>query len=165
MQTLADLKRALSLGTQVTLIKAPWEHKFLNLPRYVVKTQGNGVEFSPNKDDKRGSFFDFPKASLLSFANDIFRIHAPSQRPLTTEEQKIMDNQPSHRPENAKQCEIDMMTDGSNMFHADRRYFKDLDAQYLEGFETVRGLRYDFNTKLVTDESQPGEIQFTYKIG
>ncbi|MBP6946298.1 MAG: hypothetical protein KBB46_03345 [Candidatus Pacebacteria bacterium] len=165
MNTLADLKRTLQIGTQVTLIKAPWEHRHLNLPRFVVKTQGNGVEFALNKDDKRGSFFDFPRSSLTSFKDNTFSVHAPLTRPLTDAEQKIMDNQPSHRPENAEKVTNDMMTDGSQMFHADRRYFKDLDMQYLEGFETVRGLRYDFNTKLVTDESQPGEIQFTYKIG
>ena len=47
-KSLADLKRALSLGTQVTLIKAPFEHRNLNIPRYVVKTQGNGVYFALN---------------------------------------------------------------------------------------------------------------------
>lgn len=164
MQTLADLKRALTLGTAVTLIKAPFEHRNLLTQRYVVKVQGNGIELSPDKDAKKGSFMDFPKAALLSFEDSSFTIHAPAQRELTAQEKKIMDNQPSNRPENKAQVEIDIMTDGSNMFHADRRYFKDQDAEYLEGFNTVRGKRYGFNTKQITDEAIIGEPLFTYHL-
>ena len=163
-KTLAELKRALAAGTQVTMIKCQYEHRNLNVPRYVVKTQSNGVQFALNKDDKKGSFFDYPKASLLEFIDDTFTVYTTGSRPLTAQEQSILNNQPSKRAENQKQVETDMLTDGSSMFYADKRYFNDLDAEYLNGHETVKGLRYDRNNKNILDESIKGEALYSYRI-
>ena len=164
MATLADLKRALSIGTEVIMTYCSFEHRALNVPRYVVKTQSNGVQFAINKDDKRGSHFDYPKASLLDFDGTQFTIYMTGMRPLTDSEQRILDNAPSKRVENREAVERDIMTDGSSMYWADKKYFSDLDAQYLEGHETIRGLRYDWNEKKVQDETIRGQKLFTYTI-
>lgn len=164
MKTLADLKRALSVGAEVKMTYCTWEHRFLNVPRFVVKTQSNGVQFSTNKDDKKGSFFDFPKASLLDFDGQVFTVYSTGKRPLTDNERDILENAPSQRAENREQVERDIMTDGSSMFWADERYFKENDAEYLRGHETIRGLRYDGNDKMILDESLRGDKMFTYEI-
>jgi hypothetical protein len=163
-KTLADLKRALTLGTQVTMITCQYPHRNLNVPRYVVKTQSNGVEFAVGKDDKRGSFFDFPKASLLDFKDDIFTIYTTGTRPLTEHEQHILDNRPSKRPENQKRVEIDMLSDGTSMYYADERHFKAHNAEYLRGHDTIKGLRYDYNTGMIKDDNLRGEELYSYKI-
>ena len=50
MKSLAELKRLLTVGAHVTLIKstihAPANHKYLNTPRTVEISQTNGVMFS-----------------------------------------------------------------------------------------------------------------------
>ena len=83
---------------------------------------------------------------------------------MLTQEQAILDNEPSRRLENAKQVEIDMLSDGSQMFYADKRYLKEMDSEYLGGHETVRGLRYDWNEKKVRNDNMKGECILTYKL-
>ena len=166
MKTLADLKRALTPGKQITLIESSIpNHRNLNIPRYIVKANTVGVQLNPDKDATKGSHMDFPsKAALLTYEDDTFSLHLPAHRPLTAEEQRVMDTMPSHLPENAKQCEIDIMTDGSQMFWRDKKHCSDNHMEYLNGSETVRGLRYDCNEKDIIDESLKGPVELKYKI-
>lgn len=166
MKTFADLKRALTVGRSITLTDAPAmpSHKYINVPRFIIKTQTNGVYLSTDKDSQKGSFMDLPRASLVDFDGDTISIYNVGERDLTEDEKRIMDNAPSRRPENKEACERDVMTDGSSMFYADRAYYKGLDAQYLEGFEVVRGLRFDFNRRKVNDEATKGTLQLKYKL-
>jgi len=57
-----------------------------------------------------------------------------------------------------------MMSDGSCMFYADKGYLEEMDSEHLNGHETVRGLRYDWNKKKVLDDNMKGECILTYKI-
>lgn len=168
-KTLADLKRDLKVGTKVVMTYHYWNdseriNKLLNQDRYVVKVKSNGVEFNENKDATKGSFLDFPKATLLEYIDDTFTIYDTGTRPLTPKEQEVYDNMPSHRPENKEQCEIDMMSDGSTMFYRDNQWCKDNNMEYLRGHETVRGLRFDWNTKQIKDDTIKGEKMMVYKI-
>lgn len=76
MKTLSDFKRALTVGSSITLIDAPDmpDHRFLGLPRFVVKAQTSGVYLSTDKDAVTGSFLDFPAASLVEFDGDTVKI-------------------------------------------------------------------------------------------
>ena len=166
MKTLADLKRDLKLGTKITMTShyGKTDDKLIGVERYVVKVKTNGIEFSKNKEDARGSFLDYPKASLTEYDGETLSVYGSGHRDLTAPEKTLLDNLPSRRPENAKQCEIDMMSDGSQMFYADKRYLKEMDSEYLSGHETIRGLRYDWNEKKVQDDNLKGECILTYKI-
>lgn len=80
MKTLADLKRALTLGTKITLVAAPDmpSHKFLNVPRFVIKVQSKCVALHSDPDaTKQGSYLDFPRAHLVEFIGESIRIFAP----------------------------------------------------------------------------------------
>ncbi len=166
MKTLAELKRHLSLGTQVTLTAAPImpNHKNLNVPRFVVRVQGVAIELSPDKDAKRGSALYFPKASLISFSENSFSFHAPTVRPMAKEEEAIYNNRPSNRPENKERYLQDAMCDGNMAYYADKKYFADNDAEYFNGNELVNGKRFDFNTKQIHDETMRGDIELTYSF-
>jgi len=166
MKTLADLKRDLKLGTKITKTShyGKTEGKLIGVERYVVKVKSNSIEFSKNKEDTRGSFLDYPKASLTEYDGETLKVYCSGLRDLTAQEQAILDNVPSRRPENAKQVEIDMLSDGSCMFYADKRYLKEMDSEHLSGHETVRGLRYDWNKKKMLDDNMKGECILTYKI-
>jgi hypothetical protein len=164
MKTLAQLKRDLSVGTKVTLINSETmpEHKFLNLERYVIKTQGNGITLGLKPDDKKGSFMEYPKATGLEYIDDTFTLYTAGERPLTQEEKDILNNMPSKRPENKEKLEIEIMTDGNGLYWQDRAYFKDLDMQYLEGYEKIRGLRR--SQEVIQDDTIKGKIDLQYKI-
>lgn len=166
IKTLAQLKRDMQKGTKVTLTACAYAtHKFMNVERYVVKVQGNGVYLNEDKDATSGSFMDFPsKATLTEYIDDTFTIYEAGKRELTPEERTVLDSRPSKRPSNEKQCEIDIMSDGSQMFYADKRHMRENNMEHLNGFETVRGLRYDFNTGLIDDEKIKGKMVLQYKI-
>lgn len=166
MKTLADLKRVLIPGIKLTLVEyIHGDHRALNIPRYIVKANTMGVQLNPDATATKGSFMDFPKkASLLTYEDDTFTIHLPGHRPLTADEQRVYDNQPSHLEENAEQCEIDVMTDSSQMYWRDKSYLKDNHMEYLGGSETIRGLHYDYNEKDIIDESLKGLVELKYKI-
>ena len=46
MKTWADVKRRMSVGTTLTLISFPGNHKFLNVPRKITVRQTNAVCFA-----------------------------------------------------------------------------------------------------------------------
>lgn len=148
--TLAELKRKLDVGVNLTMVYHHWNesdrvHKLLNVTRPIVKknTQGVWLEL-----DGKKSFLDFPSHASLVEANDKgFSMYEAGYRPLTAEEQAIKDNE----PKDDKQSELDMMTDGSTMFYRRRAYYKEHNAEYLQGLEQQRGLYFDFNRKLVRD--------------
>jgi hypothetical protein len=144
-----------------------WERptkSLVGVERYVVKVKSNGVEFNPDKDATRGSFLDYPKATLCDFDGENFTIYNPALRELTAEEQNIMDTMPSKLPENAQQMENDMLTDGSTMFYRDNKHCQEAGMEYLRGHETIRGMRYSYNDKKVLDDNCRGTISMRYKI-
>ena len=168
MKTLADLKRDLSKGTVLTLTGGAYAtdriNPILNVPRYVVKTQGNAVVLNMDANATNGSWLEFPPARLLTYDGDTFTVHMPGTRPLTADEQRVMDTMPSKRPENRERVANDLMTDGSQMYHADRAHTRAHNMTHLDGFETVRGLRYDWNSNLITDETIKGPVTLAYHI-
>lgn len=72
MKTLADLKRKMTLGTTVTMVKHDWmpNGELINLPRKIKTVQSNGVQFEPHKEGKQGSWLTWHKASEYRFLNE-----------------------------------------------------------------------------------------------
>lgn len=136
------------------------EHRYFNVTRYVVKTQGNGVTLSINKEDTKGSFLELPKASLVEYDNNIIRVYLCGVRELNASERYIM----AHEPKDEAQSKIDMMNDGSTMYYRRQSYYEGLKANYLRGHDTEKGLQYNINDKNVYDESIKGELSLEYKI-
>lgn len=78
-KTLAQLKRDLKIGDTMILT---WtssgiesKHKFLNIPRYIVKKQTNAIVLSENKDDIRGSWLYFYSAKLIDYKDNQLKIY------------------------------------------------------------------------------------------
>lgn len=168
MKTLADLKRFLQVGAVVKMVynNNP-DNKHLGKKREVVRIQSNGIYFidpdGPNANEyrrkKRGSFLDFPKASLLEVTEKDFSIFWPGKRDLTPLEKEIIDNQ----PRDEKQEEIDMLADGSVMFWRRKRYFEEKGFSYLFAGKN-KGKSFDFNTRKVTDDMIKGEKSLEYEF-
>ena len=166
MNTLADLKRKLIKGQGVKLIrfKTPFDinNKNLNKVRYVVKIQSNGIYLNEDKNAENGSYLEFPKASLLDVGEQGFRIFEEGKRDLTEEEKKILDNEPSNRPENREIAEADAISDGSRTYWMDKRYYKEHNAEWR--WNKSRGLRLDHNDKRMWDDNIRGELSLEYEF-
>ena len=166
-KTLAELKRYLQPG--VKLILAKNYGKEVNMPRTILSLQSNGLfmakrhatlEELKGLGRRDGSFLDYPKATLLTLTENGFSIYGEGLRELTKQEKAIMDNE----PKDAKQEEIDMLSDGSQMFWRRKAYYKEKNASYLQGFDWQNGMRYDHNTSKVKDTNIKGEpiLEYTY---
>lgn len=167
MKTLADLKRDLNIGTALTLIESETmpEHRNLNKKRYIIKKNSVGVTLAEDMNATKGSIMDYPKkATLLDYDGEFITLYQAGRRPLTDTEREIMANVPSKRPKNAEAVYNEVMTDGSRFYYEDKHYYQNMDAEYLTGHETIRGLRYDYNTQEIIDETIKGKIDLKYKI-
>lgn len=173
MKTLADLKRQLVIGSSLTLTSryGQTEGKNIGVKRFIVKKNTTGVYLNEDKAAVKGAFLDWPKASLLSFDNGTITIHISGKRPLTEEEQSIIKNQ----PRDAKQEEIDMISDSSTMFYRRKVYFQQSGKEYLSGYKTQAGKRLKHGSKatvedgtfsdwFIDDDDVKGEIGLTYTI-
>jgi hypothetical protein len=175
MKTLADLKRELVVGTGITLVKSCWNsNSKIGKKRYVVKTQGNGVYLSENKDDTEGSFLPFPNAKLTEYTGDTLTVFQPGKRPFTQEELDVYNNMPSHRPENAEIVQSDVISDGSTSYWMDVKYFKEKNMRYLHNSSGTKhadynSFVYDEKRMKITsgdiiDEQIRGELELQYAI-
>jgi len=175
MKTLAQLKRDIVKGT--CLILKSWHGRTdagirnINIPRFVVKKSTVGICLNPNKNVNKGSYVDFPAASLLEYDGETIKIYNSGNRPLTEGEKQIIINQ----PRDDKQDEIDIMTDGSTMFYRRKSYFQKSGKYYLFGTEIQAGKRLIQGTRktiedgswsdwAIDDNKCKGEIALVYKI-
>lgn len=158
MKTLADLKRIMKIGQKCILLERFGELK--NEEREVIKAQTNAWCFkTPFKPQ---TWLEIPKASLIEFDGVFIKIYGKGKRPLTAEEKAIKDGYEKIR--NRKQEEIDAMTDGSQTFWQEKRYYKEHNAEYLMGGVTERGMRFDFNDNQVWDDNIKGKLELVYKL-
>jgi hypothetical protein len=115
-------------------------------------TQTNGLSFGK-------SWLDFPAASLLEYDGKVISIYESGNRPLTAEEQAIIDGMPKDQ----KQSEIDMLTDGSTMYHREKRYFAEQDAEWYWGkWHKVK--RYSSRDNTIYDKKAKGALSLQYEI-
>jgi len=165
---LAALKRAMQVGkTVLTLVESPIYKNSRNLgvPRVIVKKQTNGIFLGKNQNDLPGSFLELKNATLVECDGHELRIYLPGYRPLTEEEQRVFDNMPSKRQENAKLLEVDILTDGSSTYWMDKAWVKKHGMEYLM-HEKKRGMliAYDGDAPRILDEHIRGDLLFRYKI-
>jgi hypothetical protein len=166
MKPLTELKNDLTKGRALILIWAKEEnHRYLNIKRYIVGKQSNGVTLNIDKDASGGSLLSFPRASLVDYCEDgTITIYNNGVRDLTMEEKAIISVKPSNRPENAERVKNDLLTDGSQMYWADKRYFQDRNMAHLSGGSTrVKGMFLNCDGK-IDDINKRGEAVLKYKI-
>lgn len=169
MKTLADLKRTLIIGKRFKMVYSSNGNRLVGKLREVVRIQSNGIYLiDPTLDNAqelrekgRGSWLDYPKATLLEITPKGFKIYNKGLRELTSLEKTIREGYEATR--DRKQEEIDMMTDGSTSYWRQKRYYLQHNAIYLMGNETQRGMRFDYNTGKVWDDNVKGELSLEYE--
>jgi Icc-related predicted phosphoesterase len=166
METLSALKRKLKIGQGLKLVKYKdalvSNNNKLNVERFIIKTQGNGVYLNQDKTALKGSFLEFPKASLFESTEKGFKIFEAGLRDLNETEKEVLNN----IPKDDKQAEIDILTDGSVMFYREKEYFKEKGFEYLFGGNstTIRGLYFDTNNNKIRDDSLKGNVILEYEF-
>jgi len=114
-----------------------------------------------NNDGKK-SELRIDAASLIEYTDTELTTYLPGLRDLTSAEKDVMDSWESKRDK--RQEEIDMLTDGSTSFYRHKHFFIDAGFEYLLGYNTKQGKKYDFNTKKVRDNKVKGDVELKYKI-
>ena len=165
MKTLADLKRDLKIGDSITLVESPLrpDHKFLNIKRYVVKKQGNGVYLNPDKNATKGSFLEFKNAKLTEYDGKTIKTFLVGSRNLTEQELRVFNNKPSKRAENQELLEQDMLTDMNTTYYMDKKYLRENNMEYLMS-STGLTKRLDYNNMIIIDEQVKGGLELSYVI-
>jgi len=158
--TLTALKRDLYVGRNVVIEWAHDNNSLVGKIGIITHVQGNAVVI--DRQDKKRSWLCFPPASLIDYNGDIFTIYEAGKRELTDKEAEAIRTKPSNLPENAKQLEVDMLTDGSTMFRRDKAHFEILGMEYLFCGHKSKGKRYSQGK--VIDDAIKGEKTLCYKI-
>jgi len=165
MKTLADLKRDLKIGDSITLVESPTrpDHRFLNIKRYVVKKQGNGVYLNQDKNATKGSFLEFKNAKLTAYDGKTIKTFSVGSRDLTEQELRVFNNKPSGRAENQELVERDIITDMSTTYYMDKKYLKENNMPYLM---SCTGLtkHLNYNKMAIIDEQVKGNLELSYVI-
>lgn len=162
MKTLADLKRDLQKpGIKVVLKERFGKKEENGEARTICKIQTNSLCFF-KADGKSKSWLDFPKATLLEYDGNTFKIFSPGKRELTDEEQKIRGNEPSDK----QQEYIDAIGDGSTMFYRRKAYYREIGLNYLfgTGKESGKRLTHENGKAVIEDDSIKGEMILAYEI-
>jgi len=166
MKTFTNLKKDLIIGKGIKMtynkLFNDRTNNLLNKVRYIIKIQTNGVYLSEDKNASKGSFLEFPPASLISYDGETLKIYEPILRELTTTEKSILDNEPSNRKENEQLSINDVLTDGSQTYWMDKKYYNDLNANWRWGEH--KGLRYDINNRKMWDNKILGDLSLQYTI-
>ena len=170
MKTFAQLKRDLVKGKTLTMtynrLAAQSERitARINMPRYIVAVQSNGVQLAESATAPKGSFLELPRASAVDYTDDTITVYEPATRPLTPDEQAIIDGIPSHQKdkETVERLKMEMMTDTNGSYWKDKAYLKEHNAQWYH--EETRGLYYKMGENLMRDANIKGEISIIYKL-
>lgn len=130
--------------------------------RQIVDSNSNSITFLCKDGKKSLLYLDY--ASLVDYTDDAITVYYPGERALNEKEQEIMDEWEEIAEKHEKQYEIDVLTDGNTMFYMHKNFFTNKGYAYLLGYDTIKGKRYNRNTKMVIDNSIRGPIDMQYEI-
>lgn len=168
MKTLADLKRDAKAGkiSGEMIIRCGGTDipERLRGIRKIVDSNSVGITFL-NADGKR-SEMPIKSASLVSYDDDSLTIYSAGKRDLNTDELSVFKEWESisGTEEFRERERIDALSDGSSTYYQKKYFFKDRDFEYLLGYDTIRGKKYDFRDGKIIDNSIKGDIEMQYKI-
>jgi hypothetical protein len=104
--------------------------------------------------------------NLIEISETSLTVYNSGIRELTQAEQDILKDWEviASNPDNVKQAETDMLTDGSVMFWKKKYYFEGKGYGYLLGHEKERGEKYDHNTDKIKSDKVKGEMILQYRL-
>ena len=169
--TNADLKRKLQVGQKLVRIYPKREET--PIVKEVNGVQTNGIYLKTVGSDvggvNRESWLEFHPAGLTEADEKGFRLYGIGKRDATAEEKAIIDGYEALRDK--KQEELDMLSDGSQTFFQEKRYYSEHSAEYLFAGHSSNGNRFgkrrDFNDRtgiMIFDPEVKGELVLEYQF-
>ena len=122
--------------------------------------------FIERADGKGKSECSIPAAKLVEYTEDSLTIYYPGYREPNAEEQKCFDDwkEVENTERYQKNLEYDVLTDYNQCYYERERFFTNRKMNYLLGWEKEHGCKWDWNKKLVQDDSIKGEVMLQYKV-
>ena len=168
--TLAQLKRDAKDG-KISLELLPmgiWKNGVPDRIKGVRKTCGaNSVAIFLERSDGKGmSECGISRASLIDYNDDYLTLYYPGYREPNKDEQKCFDEWKNveQTERYQKNLEYDVLTDYNQCYYEKERFFKERHMEYLLGFNKHKGMKWDWNKKLISDENIKGDICLKYKV-
>lgn len=157
MKTLAQLKRDAKAGN----IEARITYRYgTEIPERLQgwrrMVNSNSVAIFFKNADGNESQLRFGRAALIEYDENALTVYGIGQRELTDEERAVMDEWNSQKDELTK--------DYYEPYWAMKYFFEKRHMEHLEGFEFVRGLKYDRNTGKVYDMQVRGDVELRYEL-
>lgn len=121
-------------------------------------TRANTVAIFFQNADGRESELSIKAASLIDYDGETLTIYEAGKREPNTEEKAILQAYEKAKAEHEKN---NPFSDG--YWHKVSFFNKNKDFQYLAGFETIRGKRYNYDGT-ITDNAIKGAAIIKYKI-
>jgi uncharacterized protein YifE (UPF0438 family) len=159
MKTLAELKReANAQSISAEMIYRYGEEIPERLRGIRKATRANTVAVFFQNSDGRESELSIKAASLIDYDGETLTIYEAGKREPNAEEKAILQAYEKAKAEHEKN---NPFSDG--YWHKVSFFNKHKDFQYLAGFETVRGKRYNYDGT-ITDNAIKGAAIIKYKI-
>jgi hypothetical protein len=167
MKTFAELKRNADSGNYYIEMVYRYGDEIpdrLKGIRQLVGSKTKAILIRTN--DNKVSQLDIDNTNLIDISDNALIIYNSGFRELTNQEQEIMNiwKKIANEPDNQKQAETDLLTDGSTMFWKKKGFFTGLNAGYLLGHEKEKGEKYDFNTGKIRSDKVKGDKIMEYRI-
>lgn len=105
--------------------------------------------------DGNKSFLEVDRASLIEYDGESLTTYFPGYRELTEIEKKAMNEWREIEKE---------LNSSSSIYWKEKYFYQKKGMLYLMGCEKQRGLKYDFNTQQIQDDSIKGEVCLKYEI-
>lgn len=167
MKTFSELKRL--ADTQSAFIEMVYRFgdeipDRLKGVRQLVGSKTKAILIKTN--DNRISHLEIDNTNLIDITDNALIVYNAGLRELTQAEKDILEawRKIANEPNNQRQAETDLLTDGSTMFWKKKRFFMDRNASYLLGYEKERGEKYDYNTGKIRSDKVKGDKIMEYRI-
>lgn len=118
----------------------------------------NTVAIFLKNTDGLKSELRFDAASLIEYTDETLTVYAPGERDLTAEEESFLSEWARIEQEYIKQNPY------SDTYWKKKFYFEKSPFQYLNGWDKVRGKRFDRNSRKVIDNSIKGQAILRYNV-
>ena len=162
MKTLAELKRDAKSG-KISFELMEWFGKVAEqIPerlrgiRTVSKVNTVGIYL--RNGDGQESEMRFESANVVEYDGENLTLYRPGYRDLTDEEQNVLAKW------KAEQAAYEKRNPYGNSYWKMKEYFQKCACPWMEGFDMVRGKKYDFSTGKVIDNSVKGDAILKYRV-
>jgi hypothetical protein len=167
MKTFSELKRNADSGNYFIEMVYRYGDEIpdrLKGIRQLVGSKTKAILIKTNDD--KVSQLDIDNTNLIDISDNALVVYNSGFRELNQDEKDLFEawEKIANEPQNQKQLETDMLTDGSIMYWKRKTFFTQRNYGYLLGHQKERGEKFDFNTGKIKSDKVKGNKIMEYRI-